>query len=249
MLRELSPAVEQTIAETQRGARRGVGGARATRRRGPAVSRGRGGRGDRRRGPGRAAAGAAAARAARLWPSAWRAGQCPSAGSAQRRSGASPRTRRAGVIELGGGVEAQIEQGHIRFRSRAGGGARGADPAGSRGLPLRALGGASRARRGRSRRPMGSSRATLDPGRLGGALVVRSWRDGDRIRPLGLGGTKSLQDLFTDRKVPRSLRRTLPVVTAGRPDRLDRRRRRLRGVRGVSRQPSGSRSSAPSLVE
>ncbi len=35
------------------------------------------------------------------------------------------------------------------------------------------------------------------------------------MRPLGLGGSKSLQDVFTDRKVPRSLRRTLPVVTSG----------------------------------
>jgi tRNA(Ile)-lysidine synthase len=32
------------------------------------------------------------------------------------------------------------------------------------------------------------------------------------MRPLGLGGTKTLQDLFTDRKVPRALRHTLPVV-------------------------------------
>jgi tRNA(Ile)-lysidine synthase len=32
------------------------------------------------------------------------------------------------------------------------------------------------------------------------------------MRPAGLGGSKSLQDLFTDRKVPRALRRTLPVV-------------------------------------
>ncbi len=47
------------------------------------------------------------------------------------------------------------------------------------------------------------------------AFSVRSWRDGDRMRPVGLGGTKSLQDLFTDRKVPRALRRTLPVVCAG----------------------------------
>ena len=46
-------------------------------------------------------------------------------------------------------------------------------------------------------------------------LTVRAWRDGDRMRPLGLGGTKSLQDLFTDRKVPRALRRTLPVVEVG----------------------------------
>jgi tRNA(Ile)-lysidine synthase len=54
----------------------------------------------------------------------------------------------------------------------------------------------------------------LDPAALGGALIVRSWREGDRIRPLGLGGSKSLQDLFTDRKVPRSLRHALPVVTS-----------------------------------
>ena len=35
------------------------------------------------------------------------------------------------------------------------------------------------------------------------------------MQPLGLAGTKSLQDLFSDRKVPRSLRRSLPVVVAG----------------------------------
>ncbi len=46
-------------------------------------------------------------------------------------------------------------------------------------------------------------------------FTVRAWRYGDRMRPLGLGGTKSLQDLFTDRKVPRALRRSLPVVCAG----------------------------------
>jgi tRNA(Ile)-lysidine synthase len=49
---------------------------------------------------------------------------------------------------------------------------------------------------------------------LGGSATVRAWREGDRMRPVGLGGTKTLQDLFTDRKVPRSLRRTLPVVEA-----------------------------------
>jgi tRNA(Ile)-lysidine synthase len=35
------------------------------------------------------------------------------------------------------------------------------------------------------------------------------------MRPFGLGGTKTLQDLFTDRKVPRALRHTLPVVVRG----------------------------------
>ena len=36
----------------------------------------------------------------------------------------------------------------------------------------------------------------------------RAGAPGDRMRPLGLGGSKSLQDLFTDRKVPRARART-----------------------------------------
>jgi tRNA(Ile)-lysidine synthase len=44
------------------------------------------------------------------------------------------------------------------------------------------------------------------------AVTVRSWRPGDRIRTAG--GTKSLQDLFTDRKVPREERARVPVVEA-----------------------------------
>jgi len=40
---------------------------------------------------------------------------------------------------------------------------------------------------------------------------VARWRPDAPRRP---GGTKSLQDLFTDRKVPRALRRSLPVVEA-----------------------------------
>ena len=47
---------------------------------------------------------------------------------------------------------------------------------------------------------------------VGPRLLVRAWRDGDRMRPVGLGGTKTLQDLFTDRKVPRALRGALPVL-------------------------------------
>jgi tRNA(Ile)-lysidine synthase len=49
---------------------------------------------------------------------------------------------------------------------------------------------------------------------LGPLLTVRAWQEGDRMRPAGLGGTKTLQDLFTDRKVPRALRRSLPVVVS-----------------------------------
>jgi len=44
------------------------------------------------------------------------------------------------------------------------------------------------------------------------ALTVRSRRPGDSIRPVGLGGSKLLKDIFIDRKIPRSTRSLLPVV-------------------------------------
>jgi tRNA(Ile)-lysidine synthase len=118
-----------------------------------------------------------------------------------------------GIVELGGGVEAQMEGGHVRFTTGS-----AVEPAAA---TLR-VPGSCRFGSWEVRAELASSapaadgpdRAVLDPGALGGSLVVRSWRDGDRMRPLGLDGSKSLQDLFTDRKVPRSLRHALPVVTS-----------------------------------
>jgi len=46
-------------------------------------------------------------------------------------------------------------------------------------------------------------------------LAVRAWRFGDRFRPLGLGGTKKLQDFFVDAKVPRPSRGRVPLVVSG----------------------------------
>ena len=43
-------------------------------------------------------------------------------------------------------------------------------------------------------------------------LVVRSWRPGDALRPLGMRGRKKLQDLFVDRKVERRARHRVPLV-------------------------------------
>lgn len=55
---------------------------------------------------------------------------------------------------------------------------------------------------------------TLAADALAETLDVRPWRPGDRMRPLGLDGSKSLQDLFTDRKIPRHARHALPVVVS-----------------------------------
>jgi tRNA(Ile)-lysidine synthase len=119
-----------------------------------------------------------------------------------------------GVVELGGGLEARLEHGHVRFATGE------AAPPAEAPLSLpgscRFGGWEVRAELGPAPADVASAdTAVLDPESLSPELLVRAWRDGDRMRPLGLGGTKSLQDLFTDRGVPRSLRRTLPVVTSG----------------------------------
>lgn len=44
------------------------------------------------------------------------------------------------------------------------------------------------------------------------AFLTRSWQPGDRYRPLGAPGSRKLQDLFTDKKIPLKERHVLPVV-------------------------------------
>jgi len=56
--------------------------------------------------------------------------------------------------------------------------------------------------------------AVFDADLAGGPLLVRSWRHGDRMAPIGLGGSRTLADLFTDRRLPRARRGTIPVVEA-----------------------------------
>jgi tRNA(Ile)-lysidine synthase len=57
--------------------------------------------------------------------------------------------------------------------------------------------------------------AYLQPGTdWPGWLGVRDWRAGDRYRPIGAVGRSKLQDLFVNRRVPRELRRLLPVVVS-----------------------------------
>jgi tRNA(Ile)-lysidine synthetase-like protein len=46
-------------------------------------------------------------------------------------------------------------------------------------------------------------------------LVVRRRRAGDRYRPAGGRGSRRLQDMFVDAKIPRALRADWPVVVAG----------------------------------
>ncbi len=57
--------------------------------------------------------------------------------------------------------------------------------------------------------------AYFDVDGLPAALWLRTRRPGDRLRPLGMAGSQSLQDLFVDRRVPRGERDQVPLVMAG----------------------------------
>jgi tRNA(Ile)-lysidine synthase len=57
------------------------------------------------------------------------------------------------------------------------------------------------------------STATLNPEMVGDRpLVIRTIREGDRMQPLGMAGSRKLQDILVDEKVPRERRAQLPVV-------------------------------------
>jgi tRNA(Ile)-lysidine synthase len=113
------------------------------------------------------------------------------------------------TVELPGGLRAIAEYGSLRF-------AREPDPAAPDAVELPVPGAVQFGPWLVEARVGGTGDVLLDAAALGGGpLVVRAWRDGDRMRPAGLGGTKTLQDLFTDRKVPRAERASVPVVEAG----------------------------------
>jgi tRNA(Ile)-lysidine synthase len=55
--------------------------------------------------------------------------------------------------------------------------------------------------------------ASFDADKVGGApLEVRAWQPGDRMAPLGMEGSRKLQDILTDQKIPRAQRSAIPVV-------------------------------------
>lgn len=57
--------------------------------------------------------------------------------------------------------------------------------------------------------------AVFDVSALSDTLVVRNFRSGDRLCPLGMTGHKKVHDVFIDMKVPPERRRLLPLVLIG----------------------------------
>ena len=138
-----------------------------------------------------------------------RAARCRSDGGGRPRSCAWPTMPEGGEVDLGDGVRAICEQGLIRFETSIGGRRRpGAGRASSpRELPVRALGGPRRAPRRRRSSPRGPTSRRSTPRRS-----ATSWSGPHlaRGRPDAAARhgrhARRLQDLFTDRGVPRSLR-------------------------------------------
>ena len=198
-LRTIGPAAERTIAETARQLREeaevldaAVADALGVLGGGPAVSASELGRQP------------AAVRRLVLRHLAEQAGGELGAGDTERILALGGRGSKS--LDLSGGVRVVVEYGTLRF-TRAGEAA-APDP-----VVLTVPG---RARFGDWEVEAGAGTAgDVSVTGVTGPLTVRAWREGDRMRPNGLGGTKTLQDLFTDKKVPRELRRTLPVVVAG----------------------------------
>jgi tRNA(Ile)-lysidine synthase len=116
------------------------------------------------------------------------------------------------ALDLGGGLRAVAEYGRLRFEPSA--------PAPDPAAPVRLdIPGRATFAGGELTCEVGAEVAiadgTLDRDALVAPLEVRPWRPGDRMRPLGLGGSRTLQDLFTDRKVPRARRAHTPVILSG----------------------------------
>ncbi|MDR3578559.1 MAG: tRNA lysidine(34) synthetase TilS [Oryzomonas sp.] len=60
--------------------------------------------------------------------------------------------------------------------------------------------------------PLAADTALFNPDRTPFPWHIRTFQDGDRIAPFGMAGSKKVKELFIDAKVPRSQRRSIPLL-------------------------------------
>lgn len=60
----------------------------------------------------------------------------------------------------------------------------------------------------------GQRTAFFDIKKLAFPLTIRNFQNGDRFRPLGMGGSQKLKKFFIDQKVPRDERRRIPILVS-----------------------------------
>jgi tRNA(Ile)-lysidine synthase len=63
--------------------------------------------------------------------------------------------------------------------------------------------------------PLGADTALFNPVRNPFPWHVRTFRNGDRIVPFGMAGSKKVKELFIDAKIPHSQRRSIPLLFCG----------------------------------
>ncbi len=56
------------------------------------------------------------------------------------------------------------------------------------------------------------SEAFFDLNHVSFPITIRKRRDGDRMQPLGLNGSKKVKDMFIDKKVPQRMRERTPII-------------------------------------
>ena len=61
-------------------------------------------------------------------------------------------------------------------------------------------------------------KAYIDADRLSFPMVIRSWQDGDRFRPMGMRNYKKISDFFTDQKIPLPRKAQIPLLINGNGD-------------------------------
>ena len=142
------------------------------------------------------------------------------------------------------------ESGFVRFRA----GGRRRRPGAGRAAAARAARGSAAGRSAPSFIP-----GPVEPGgprardarrraRSAAELEVRTWREGDRIRPLGMEGRRRSRTCSRTAACRARCAHTLPVVTVDGDGRLGGRRRGLRATSGSTPTASGSRCSARAVA-
>lgn len=63
--------------------------------------------------------------------------------------------------------------------------------------------------------PTDSGTAYFDLAKSPFPWLVRTFRPGDRITPFGMKGRKKVKDIFIDRKIPLSERKSIPLLYCG----------------------------------
>jgi len=54
--------------------------------------------------------------------------------------------------------------------------------------------------------------------KYGKPLYVRQWHEGDKFQPKGMKGTKTVQNFFVDKKIPKSQREQIPIIVDEKDD-------------------------------